>query len=406
MHRSRALLMFSLIVCLALGFAAPAYGATQAELDAHREKAADARKRASEAEDLAKKLADEVAALDEKIEASQKQADALGPDIAKATKRTSTLRREVAGLKAEAAAAQAEIDRTQIELDTQRELLAARVESTYKQGSWFYIDLLLGSQDFSDLITRTELVSRVIESNNNVAAGLGRTKDSLEKSKAKLERSLQTASLKKKEAEAAEKQLRSLQNQRQAAADRTEAIQRDKAGLMADSKKNAARLRALAEQEEAESDRIASELSGSGSGKFSGSMTWPVPASHRVTSPYGWRICPFHGRELHPGIDIGRPVAGGDWPESQRSIVAAASGKVISAGYRGGYGNTVILDHGNGVTTLYAHQASGGIRVSVGQKVSAGERIGTVGSTGNSTGPHLHFEVRVNGTPKNPMTYQ
>jgi len=86
--------------------------------------------------------------------------------------------------------------------------------------------------------------------------------------------------------------------------------------------------------------------------------------------------------------------------------VAAGSGKVLSAGYRGGYGNTIILDHGNGVTTLYAHQRSGGIRVSSGEEVKKGERIGTVGSTGNSTGPHLHFEVRVNGTPKNPGGYR
>jgi murein DD-endopeptidase MepM/ murein hydrolase activator NlpD len=79
---------------------------------------------------------------------------------------------------------------------------------------------------------------------------------------------------------------------------------------------------------------------------------------------------------------------------------------VLAAGYRGGYGNTVILDHGNGVTTLYAHQAAGGIKVSVGESVKKGERIGTVGSTGSSTGLHLHFEVRVNGTPKNPATYR
>ena len=124
-------------------------------------------------------------------------------------------------------------------------------------------------------------------------------------------------------------------------------------------------------------------------------MAWPVPASHRITSPYGWRICPFHGRELHPAIDIGAPQGS--------SIVAAGSGTVIYAGYRGSYGNTIMIDHGNGVVTLYAHQASGGFRVGRVRSVSQGQRIGTVGSTGNSTGPHLHFEVRVNGAAKNPM---
>lgn len=405
MHRSRALVVSIITLCLAVSFVAPAFGATRAELEAHREKAAEARKRAAAADTLAKKLAGEVADLEQRIEDFQKQANSLAPDIAKATKRSTKLQREVAQLKAEAAATQAEIERTQLELDTQKALLAARVESSYKQGSWFYLDVLLSSQDFRDLITRTELVTRVIESNNNVAADLGRTKETLDTSKAKLDRSLQTTNLKKREAEAVESQLRNLRARHQTAANRSESLQREKSTLMQDSKKNAARLRALAEEEEAESARIAAELSGSGSGAFAGSMTWPVPSSRRITSPYGWRICPFHGRELHPGIDVGRPQAGGDWPTSQRSIVAVASGTVISAGYRGGYGNTVILDHGNGVTTLYAHQANGGIRVSSGQQVERGQRIGTVGSTGNSTGPHLHFEVRVNGSPRNPMGY-
>lgn len=407
MHRSRAFISVALSLTLSLGLAMPSTvsAVTRAELEAHRRKADEARKRAAEADALAKKLAGEVASLDSEIEAIQKQADALDPQIARATKRTSALKLEVARLRAEAAQLEAEIEQTQAELEGQRALLADRVESTYKRGNWYYIDILLGSQDIADLITRTELVTRVLESNSDAAADLGRTKDALSKAEVRLDRSVQNATLKQREAQAVENELRGLQRQRTAAANQREAMQQQKAGLMADSKKNAARLRALAEQEEAESDRIAAELAGGGSGRFAGSMAWPVPASRRITSPFGPRICPFHGKEIHPGIDIGRPQSGGDWPESQRAIVAAGRGTVISAGYRGGYGNTVIVDHGNGVTTLYAHQASGGIRVSVGQRVSKGDRIGTVGSTGNSTGPHLHFEVRVNGTPKNPMGY-
>ncbi|MCL2503339.1 MAG: M23 family metallopeptidase [Coriobacteriia bacterium] len=127
-------------------------------------------------------------------------------------------------------------------------------------------------------------------------------------------------------------------------------------------------------------------------------MAWPVPSSRRVTSYFGYRTHPIFGdRRLHTGLDIGA---------SQGSvIVAAGSGTVIYTGYRGGYGNTVMIDHGNGVVSLYAHQANGSIMVQTGQKVASGEQIGKVGSTGNSTGPHLHFEVRVNGTPKNPLNY-
>lgn len=121
---------------------------------------------------------------------------------------------------------------------------------------------------------------------------------------------------------------------------------------------------------------------------------WPLSAP--VTSNYGWRVHPIHGtRRLHAGIDLG---AG-----SGTSIAAAKGGTVITAGWLGGYGNTVIISHGGGLTTLYAHQSK--LAVSVGQSVGRGERIGYVGSTGQSTGPHLHFEVRVNGSPVNPRPY-
>jgi murein DD-endopeptidase MepM/ murein hydrolase activator NlpD len=103
----------------------------------------------------------------------------------------------------------------------------------------------------------------------------------------------------------------------------------------------------------------------------------------------------LHVRKLHTGIDIRAPKGA--------RIVAAGSGKVIFAGSNGGYGNFTMIDHGNGLVTCYAHQSS--IVVSKGQHVSAGTTIGYVGSTGLSTGPHLHFEVRVNGTPVNPMGY-
>ena len=98
---------------------------------------------------------------------------------------------------------------------------------------------------------------------------------------------------------------------------------------------------------------------------------------------------------VHPGIDIGAP--------SGTPIKAAASGMVLTASYNGGYGNHVVLDNGNGIATAYAHQSQ--IAVSVGQTVSQGQVIGYVGSTGFSTGPHLHFEVRVNGSPVDPMGY-
>ncbi|MEZ5375400.1 MAG: peptidoglycan DD-metalloendopeptidase family protein [Acidimicrobiales bacterium] len=132
-----------------------------------------------------------------------------------------------------------------------------------------------------------------------------------------------------------------------------------------------------------------------GAGGVSASgFQWPISAY--VTSEYGWRIHPIYGtKRLHAGIDLG---AGTGTP-----IAASAGGTVIHAGPYGGYGNAVIINHGNGITTLYAHQSK--IAVSTGQQVGRGEVIGYVGSTGNSTGPHLHFEVRVNGSAVNPRGY-
>ena len=126
-------------------------------------------------------------------------------------------------------------------------------------------------------------------------------------------------------------------------------------------------------------------------------MAWPVPSCHTISSGYGGRIHPTTGKyKFHGGLDI---------PGSYGSaIVAANSGKVIWAGNRGdSYGNYVIIDHGGGVSTLYGHASK--VLVSTGQSVSRGQRIANVGSTGRSTGPHCHFEVRINGSRVNPNPY-
>ncbi len=379
--------------------AGPSYAAGADDARAHERRASQAREKALQADEDASRLAAEIADLDRRIDIAAARVGKLDPLVRDANERGVQLQVQLDGVAAEVVSAQDKVDGNTAEYGRQQALLAQRAQATYRQGDWFYLEVLIGSNDFSDLIMRTELVRRVMEANSRVASDLERAGLDLSRDKALLERALEAVQLKRAEAAAVEAQLRALRSERVA---RVQEIERDKAnraGMMDATKKNAMRLRALADAEEAESRRIADELSSNsgGSGQFSGKMTWPVPASHRVTSTYGWRTCPFHGRELHPAFDIGAPEGS--------AIVAAGSGKVIYVGYRDGYGNTVMIDHGDGVVTLYPHQAPGAIRVSMGQRVERGERIGGVGSTGNATGPHLHFEVRVNGSPRNPSNW-
>jgi len=152
---------------------------------------------------------------------------------------------------------------------------------------------------------------------------------------------------------------------------------------------------------QAESDAVAAALRARQNGsapsaptRGAGRLRYPIDAP--VTSEYGWRVHPVYGtRKLHTGMDFGAPTGA--------AIHAAADGVVVTAGSMGGYGNAVVIDHGGGLATLYAHQSR--VAVRVGQRVSTGQVIGYVGSTGLSTGPHLHFEVRVGGNPVNPRGY-
>lgn len=120
------------------------------------------------------------------------------------------------------------------------------------------------------------------------------------------------------------------------------------------------------------------------------------PARGTITSGFGWRISPFgDGNELHPGVDIAYTMGA--------PVVATADGEVVASGPAGGYGNLVQIDHGNGIATLYGHNSQ--LAVNVGQQVKKGQVIAYAGSTGKSTGPHVHYEVRINNTPIDPMKY-
>ncbi|NTW29449.1 MAG: peptidoglycan DD-metalloendopeptidase family protein [Coriobacteriia bacterium] len=398
MHRTRSYCAIILSLALLLGSVTSTYAVTSSDLTAAQQAAETARQQAAAATALANQLKAETQSLDKQVDALQADADALDPQIAEATARTNQLEADVARLRAEITSKTAEIETNTKNYAQQQELLAQRVSSTYRQGSWFYLELLLSSSNIRDLIAHTELVARVIRSNSDAAAQLVETKAALVSAKSALDNALAEISVKRDEARAAQASVQQLQDARQGKVNQQASVLAQKSSLLAATNKNVKQLTAIAEAEEAESARIAAELSGGGSGQFNGVMTWPTPSCYTITSSFGWRMHPvLHVNKLHTGIDIGASAGA--------AIVAAGAGTVISTSYLTGYGYTVMIDHGNGVVTLYAHQPSGGIQVSVGQRVTKGQRIGTVGSTGYATGPHLHFEVRINGNPVDPMPY-
>jgi murein DD-endopeptidase MepM/ murein hydrolase activator NlpD len=267
--------------------------------------------------------------------------------------------------------------------EEQRRLAGGRAAERYKRGADLSLQALLTAEDTGEILDRGAYL-------NVVGREDRRTSEELEAARLRVEAEQQAL-----EAEVAS--LQRVQEQQQGILAEVEAL-RDEQTLIAAA--DAEQLRALQREEvylESESQALEAAarqpvaIAGQApTPPTGGSGEWIWPVRGTVTSEYGQRW----GR-LHAGIDIGAP--------NGTPIYAARAGCVSVAGPQGGYGNLILIDHGGGVVTAYAHQSR--LLASRGTCVSAGEQIGAVGSTGNSTGNHLHYEVRVNGSPRNPRPY-
>ena len=270
--------------------------------------------------------------------------------------------------------------------------LGTRVRDIYMHGQISYLDVLFGAKDFGDLMTRMDLLKRVIHDDYELVHTVLDEKQEIETRQAELEKDKKTQAEEEQKTRAAREVMEQKVAKQKAL---IEKMKSDKAvfdqqydELMAASKQIAEMIRASRYHVEP------SAGGGGGGGSSSGGMIWPI--SGPITSEFGWRTHPITGdQRFHSGLDIG-----GDYGIP---VHAAQSGTVTYAGWVSGYGNTVIIDHGGGITTLYGHNQS--LAVSEGQSVSQGQTISYCGSTGNSTGPHCHFEVRQNGEPVSPYGY-
>ncbi len=329
-----------------------------------------------------------------------------------------------------------ELKEAEKKLAEKQENFEARIKVMYINGNMGYLELLLTSKDVKDFFSRKDMVQEIAEQDRDLLEEMKKQKDIIEEKKIELEaqraslsaaktkiefhkRDLEIATREKsqlmsrleKDVESYEKEYdklntyaKSIEGEildlqgKHAEAQRKKAEAQNKTSTSSGSSSVASSSPSSSSVESSGSSSSSSASSSpSSSGDYKGGiMAWPVPSSNRISSPFGNRIHPiFKTKKLHTGIDI--PASSGS------NVISASSGTVIASGFKGGYGNTVIVDHGGGIATLYAHNSS--IVVSVGQAVDKGTVIAKIGSTGNSTGPHLHFEVRKNGQYINPVPW-
>jgi len=324
---------------------------------------------------------------------AQAQLDSINSSLDAVQAEITRLYDELAVAEENLAKQQEEYDRIKAELEQSQADLQTRVSAIYKNGDISYLDVLFSSENIEDFISGFIFLSKIVEQDQKII-------DSIQENKVLAEEKLN-------ELEQTRNEILALQQQKEAEEAEYAKQAESKVALIDQLESEQAALEKEIDEMAAQSGSIASEinsyfstLSTSDPGYTytgSGIFTWPLSISGTLTSNYGYRIHPISGkRKMHTGLDIAAPAG--------TPVLAAESGTVIAVkNLSTGYGHHVIISHGSSIATLYAHMSS--INVSVGQSVSRGQQIGGVGTTGASTGNHLHFEVRVNGSHVSPWGY-
>ena len=314
--------------------------------------------------------------------------------IQKLDEKISTAEEELAGQESKIEELRKSISKVEEELDTvtekynkQKDLFEQRIVAVYEAGEIQYLDVLLKSTSLTDFISTYYQISEVAQSDEELLDDIEQKQKTIDLSKRKLENEKNSL------ADILETQTRltrTLQNTkiiRESFITRLSEEEQEKQKEIDDYN---------AQYEEINRQIIASVMEGIDSEYIGGELAWPVPGYTRITSEYKMRVHPITGvYKLHTGVDISAPMGA--------NFIAANDGVVIRAEMNGAYGNMVVVDHGGGISTLYAHGSE--ILVQVGQTVKRGDAVLKVGSTGYSTGAHAHFEVRINGVTTNPLPY-
>lgn len=332
----------------------------------------------SRAENQLKSLETKAQQMEKQIQTLTKQVSAAEVDLDKKENALAKSQEDVVII-------QGEVEAKLKELEGRREALRKRVKSIYEEGQVSYLEVIFQSTDITDFISRMEYLGFLVENDQDILSDIRTQKMELEEKQELLVAKLNEAENLKVQAEEAKQYLDASKSKKQVA--------------LAENEKDQEQLLIQIEKLEKDSKELEAkirELQKNNKGINGTISVWPTPGYRYITSAYGYRRHPITKKNsLHTGVDIGAP--------NKAKLVAAGGGIVIYSGWYGAYGNAVIIDHGNGLSTLYGHMSSRA--VSTNKEVNPGDVIGYVGSTGWSTGPHLHFEVRKDGVPTNPMAY-
>lgn len=405
----------ALLAAAALAASLPAHAVSQAEIDDLQKKLDALEQQAQEQQDVINDLTSQKArfitrklALDNKIEINRQMIELIGEQI--------EIYDEIIAEK------QAELDKALEKETTQTELLRSRIRAMEENSTYSYASFIFDSSSVTELLSRIGDVNDIMHYDKTLEEEYMAAREDVESIKKSYEEARHEQELLQKEldtkqaeldaqVEAAYTMIADIETLSDDAQAEYDAIAEEEAKAE-ETLQEAIRKRA-AEQAKYNQNNNSNNGGGGNSGGSGGNsgeggssgggsatslsnLQWPVPSCTLITSRFGYRVAPTTGASTyHGGLDVGAGMGA--------SIVAAGAGDVIYAGENGGYGNCVMIDHGNGVVTVYAHMSS--IGVSYGQYVTAGQYVGAVGSTGVSTGPHCHFEIRINGAQTDPAAY-
>jgi len=396
-HRSRQTHRRALAASLLLvaSLAVPAAADPHEQLEQNAQRRAALEQRIDKLESRSSILSSRVQNADSKVAVAQAVVDSLDRHLRRLSKRIEKVRKNLQETQKHLALLIRELHQILARLDASIDAFTGRAVAAYIAGPTAYIDGIFSSRSFTDLLDQFEYYEAALDSDSMLVQEIQMLREETEKRRDQVEEKEERIAAAKLRLEEDRREIVAVRKERAAVlAERREALSK-KRSLLADVESTKRRYQEVVRQLDADSARIRSLLAGSstvvhGTGQF----VWP--ANGPVTSGYGYRTHPIFGdRRMHTGIDIAAPYGA--------QVVAADNGVVNYSGVMSGYGNVVVVDHGGGLATVYAHLSS--YSVGSGQSVSRGSYIAQVGCTGYCTGTHLHFEVRVNGSPVDPMAY-